>query len=170
MRDNPGAASQFPSIGRWSVTAMPSGWIYVAEFGIRQMRTNVGSVAASVGVGQDTLPSESGLADYIEAQKKLMDGHLKEARFAGPQATAFPGADEASLLFVRHSVQPAGILLHAQTYARSGRWVGIITLTALETQLQAVRTDYEAFVKGLRIGPARSNAPQAKTEPMTQSG
>ncbi len=134
---------------------MPKGWIYVADFGIRQMRMDAGTVAASVGLGQDALDSETGLAEYIEKQMKLIGNHLKEAKFAGPQATAFQGADEAHLLFVRHNAGSAGIMLHAQTYARSGHWVGIVTLTALERQLGEVRSDYEAFVKGLHIGPQR---------------
>jgi len=112
-----------------------------------------GTVAASVGVGQDSLSSEGELAEYIEKQKTLIGSHLKEVRFAGPQATSFPGADEAQLLFVRHNVASVGSMLHAQTYARLGLWSGIITLTALEAQLRAVRPDYDAFVKGLRILP-----------------
>ena len=105
-----------------------------------------GAVTASVGVGQDSLRAESGLAEYIEKQKTLIGGHLKEVKFAGPQAIAFPGADEAQLLFVRHNVDSVGSMLHAQTYARLGLWLGIITLTALEAQLRAVRPDYDAFV------------------------
>jgi hypothetical protein len=134
---------------------MPAGWIYVADFGIRQMTMDVRAVAASVGVGQDALDSESGLVEYIEKQKKLIDGHLTDARFAGPQATTFAGADEAQLLFVRHFVETAGAMLHAQTYVRKGQWLGIVTLTTLDAQLRAVRPDYEAFVKGLHIGSQR---------------
>jgi hypothetical protein len=133
---------------------MPPGWLYVAGFGMRQMTVAAGTIAASVGLGQDTLSSEGGLAEYIEKQKKLIEGQLKEAKFAGPQATAFAGADEAQLMFIRHSVESVGSMLHAQTYVRMGDWVGIITLTAVEAQLRAVRPDYEAFVKGLRIAPA----------------
>jgi hypothetical protein len=133
---------------------MPAGWLYVAGFGMRQMVVAAGTIAASVGLGQDALDSESGLADYIEKQKKLIEGQLKEAKFAGPQATAFAGADEAQLMFIRHSVESVGSMLHAQTYVRMGDWMGIITLTAVEAQLRAVRPDYEAFVKGLRISPA----------------
>jgi len=132
---------------------MPAGWLYVSGFGIRQMTAAAGTIAASVGVGQDALASENGLGEYIEKQKKLIGNYLKETKFAGPQATAFAGADEAQLLFVRHRVEPAGNMLHAQTYVRLGNWVGIVTLTTLEAQLKAVRPDYEAFVKGLRIGP-----------------
>ena len=141
---------------------MPGGWIYVANFGIRQMIMAAGTIAASVGVGQDTLNAESGLPEYIEKQKKLIGSHLKEAKFAGPQAAAFTGADEAHLLFVRHNVASAGSMLHAQTYVRLGHWLGIVTLTALEGQLRAVRADYEAFVKGLRISPERASGPTAR--------
>jgi hypothetical protein len=130
---------------------MPAGWIFVADFGIRQMVRDAGAVAASVGVGQDTLTSPGEFAEYLEKQKKLIEGALKEARIAGPQATPFAGADEAHLLFVRHTVSGAGSVLHAQTYVRVGKWVGIITLTSLEDQLKAVRADYDVFVKGLRI-------------------
>jgi hypothetical protein len=149
----PGGATTFPAVGRWNVTAIPAGWIYVAEFGIRQMPMGPGTVTASVGLGQDSLSADISFAEYIEKQKELIGSHLKEATFAGPQPTAFPSADESQLLFVRHSVASAGIMLHAQTYVRLRDWVGIITLTTLEAQLRAVRPDYEAFLKGLRIGP-----------------
>jgi hypothetical protein len=92
----PGIAAQFPSVGRWSVTGMPGGWIYIADFGIRQMKMDARSVAASVCVGQDTLQFRKRNSQYIEKQMKLIEGHLKEAKLAGPQPTAFPGADEAN--------------------------------------------------------------------------
>ncbi len=136
---------------------MPGGWLYIANFGIRKMELEAGPVGASVGLGQDTLGSENGLADYIERQKKLIGSQLSEAKFAGPQATAFTGADEAQLLFVRHSVSSVGSILHAQTYVRMGHWLGIVTLTVPEAQLRTVRPDYEAFLKGLRIGPERAS-------------
>ena len=84
-----------------------------------------------------------------------MQNHLMAARVAGPQPMPFNGADEAYLLFVRHTPIQAGLepvpMLHAQRYVRSGLWVGIVTLTVPESQLQSVRADYESFLKGLRI-------------------
>jgi hypothetical protein len=153
---NSGPAAQFPSVGRWGVTSIPSGWVYVADFGIRQARTAPGEIVACVSLGQETLDADSGLAEYIEKQKKLIGSHLKEAKFAGPQATAFAGADEAQLLFVRHSLDTVGFMLHAQSYVRLGRWLGIVTLTTPETKLREVRPDYEAFVKGLQIQPEQA--------------
>ena len=126
------------------------------------MPTAPGTVTASVGVGQDSLSSEGGLAEYIEKQITLIGSHLKEVKFAGPKAIAFAGADEAQLLFVRHTVASIGSMLHAQTYVRFGLWSGIITLTVLEAQLKAVRPDYDAFVKGLRILPEPVSSPGSK--------
>jgi hypothetical protein len=147
---------------------MPRGWIYVANFGIRQMTMDARAVAASVGLGQDTLSTESKVADYIEKQKELIGGRLKGAKFAGPQAIAFPGAEEGQLLFVRHIMDAVGNMLHAQTYVRLGDWLGIVTLTTLEAQVSAVRPDYDAFVKGLRINaqpPSESSPGVSKLEP-----
>jgi hypothetical protein len=149
-----GAVTSFPSIGRWSVTAMPANWIYVAGFGIKQMIAAYGQIAASVGVGEDTLEAEDGLPAYLEKQMKMIEGSLQDVKCAGPKPTSFPGADEAHLMFVRHTLESAGPMLHAQTYARVGLWVGIVTLTTLESQLGVVRADYDVFVRGLHIGPA----------------
>ena len=118
------------------------------------MPATAGAIVASVGVGQDALDDEGGFAEYVEKQMKLIGSRLKEPKLAGPKAISFAGAEEAQLLFVRHNVEKAGNILHAQTYARVGRWVGIVTLTTLEAHVNAIRPDYDAFVQGLRIGAA----------------
>lgn len=148
-----GAASSFPSIGRWVVTAMPAGWIYIAGFGVKQMVAQAGVVAASVGLGEDKLEHEGALVEYIEKQMKLIEGRLKEVKCAGPKPIQFTGAEEAQLLFVRHKMESGRNMLHAQSYVRTGQWLGIVTLTTLEDQLSVVRADYDTFLKGLRISP-----------------
>ena len=106
------------------------------------------------------LSGQDGLAGYIAAQSKLIQHHLLLPKMAGPQSMPFPGAEEGYLFFVRHTPDGAGNMLHAQRYVRSGDWIGIITLTTLESHLQAVRQDYEAFVKGLRILPLEDGRPE----------
>ena len=135
------------------MAALPAGWRYIADFGIRQMTTTPNAIAANVALGQDALDSADGLEGYIKKQAKLIEGRFLGAKIAGPQAVAFAGAEQASLLFVRHRPGAVGDMLHAQTYVRVGLWVGIVTLTTLETQLREVRPDYDAFMKGLRILP-----------------
>jgi hypothetical protein len=148
------AEMNFPTVGRWQVTALPSGWIYVAQFGIRQMPKDAQSIIANVSLGQDMLAESDDLQTYIKGQSALIANHLTDSARAGPQPMTFAGAEEASLFFVRHTPANAPKMLHAQTYVRNGRWVGIITLTTRESELQLVRPDYDAFVKGLRITPA----------------
>ena len=140
----------FPQVGRWVITAFPPGWMFVPGFGIRQMPVGQSRVMANVGLGEDAaggLP----LAEYIGKQTQMMEQHLKDAKVAGPQVTAFAGAEEALLLMVRHAPPSAESMLHVQIYIRVGDWVGIVTLTAAETQVREVRPAYDYFVKGLRI-------------------
>ena len=101
------------------MTAIPEGWIYVVDFGIRQMTADLRTISANVALGQDTLAAPDGLAEYVKKQVEMITGHLAEAKTAGPQTTA-SGAEEAYLLFVRHRPTGAPDMLHAQTYARVG--------------------------------------------------
>jgi hypothetical protein len=117
------------------------------------MVQDVHSIAANVSLGHDALDRADALVEYIHAQAKLIESHLIEAKTAGPQPMQFARAHEAYLFFVRHRPAGAPDMLHAQTYVRVGLWVGIITLTTPEAQLKAVRPDYDAFIKGLRILP-----------------
>src|SRR5882757_1784669 len=153
----PDATTSFPTVGRWRVTALPSGWMYVNGFGIRQMTADPETIAANVSLGEDILDSENALPAYIEEQARLINHHLGSAKMAGPQPMAFRGADEAFLFFVRHAPEGLVSMLHAQTYVRSGRWVGIVTLTTPESELAIVRPDYDTFLRGLRIIPKDEN-------------
>jgi hypothetical protein len=117
------------------------------------MVQDLNSSSANVSLGHDALDRADALPEYIATQAKLIEKHLTEAKMAGPQPMQFAGAHEACLFFVRHKPVGAPDMLHAQTYVRVGLWVGIITLTTPEAQLKAVRPNYDAFVKGLRILP-----------------
>lgn len=136
---------------------------------MRKYSANAEQLVTNVGLGEDILEADDGLAAYIEKQMKLIGGYLKEPKLAGPRAIPFENVDEAQLLFVRHNDASIGVMLHAQTYVRLGLWVGVITLTTLEAQISVVRPDYDGFVKGLRImplppGQAAMGAPDSHME------
>jgi len=127
--------------------------MYIPDFGIKQVREDPHAIPANVALGEDALTAPDSLPAYIAAQMKLIQNHLLMPKFAGPQPISFAGAEEAYLFFVRHTPEPVVNMLHVQNYVRYGSWVGIVTLTSEESQLQAVRPDYESFVKGLCIIP-----------------
>jgi len=119
--------------------------------GIREMAQAEGTPKASVALGQDSLEGAETLQEYISRQKGLILNYLKGASIAGPQASSFAGSDEAFLVIYRH-LSPDGVsILQAQTYVRSGTWVGIITLTAGESRLSTIKPAYEGFLRGLNI-------------------
>jgi hypothetical protein len=152
-----GAVWNFPSIGRWGVTSLPSGWVFVSDFGIKQIPTAPKQISANVSLIQEPLEAEDRLPAYLDDQKKLIVEHIAGASIGGPQLYAFPGSEEAYLMLVRHTPEGAVGMLHIQTYVRVGLWLGIITLTTPDEQLPNIRPHYDAFVRGLCILPAPQN-------------
>jgi hypothetical protein len=155
---------QFETVGNWRITVLPKGWNYIAGFGIRQDLPDSGSTPANVSLREDQLEGKDTLSTYIQAQSKLLGQYLDSPKMAGPQPISFPKAEEASLFLVRHAPDAAGPMLHAQTYVRFGRWVGIVTLTTPDSALKTVRPDYDTFLKGLQVVSEQGGAGQDATE------
>jgi hypothetical protein len=116
------------------------------------------AISANVVLGQDLLEAPESLEKYIARQAKMISQHLSDAKMAGPQVTAFQGAEQGYLFLVRHTPESLETMIHIQTYVRSGDWIGIVTLTTTEATLKSVRVDYDAFIKGLRILPSETPA------------
>ena len=77
-----------------------------------------------------------------------------EPMIAGPAPMEFPGAEEAAMLMLKHRPMHQVSVFQVQHYVRCGKWIGIVTLTTLESELLKVRPDFDQFVKVLRIAPA----------------
>lgn len=138
-------------VGRWEVRLVPHGWVYVPNFGIR--KAEEGIPPSNVTVSQDILLAGDKLSLYLDAQVTLMKNTFQEPAIAGPMPSEFAGADEAMLLMVKHRPLNGMTVVQVQTYARSAKWIGIITLTTLEPELLKVRPDFERFAKSLAILP-----------------
>jgi len=154
MTTNPGQPGGYTTaarIGRWIVPAIPFGWTWVPNFGIQ--RRAEGVVPSSVCLGEDTLLVGNQLALYIQAQITLMKRTFVEPVIAGPTPLAFPDAAEAALLMLKHKPTHQGSVFQVQNYIRSGQWVGIATLTTLESEVLKVRPAFDQFMKLIRIEP-----------------
>ena len=148
----PGAVWTYPHVGRWGITALPEGWMLVPGFGARQIGDNTQYLIANIALSFDPLPEDKTLAEYIEKQHAMISAKYPDAKFAGPQSAPFQGAEEAMMLLIRHSGKDKTVeMLHVQHYVRVGTWVGIVTFTAPEQYLRAVRPAHELFLKGLHI-------------------
>ncbi|HTX40586.1 MAG TPA: hypothetical protein VMD25_02065 [Acidobacteriaceae bacterium] len=151
MSTSPGqfAASAAAHIGRWIVPGIPYGWTWVPEFGIQ--KRGEGVVPSNVYLREDQLLAGNRLELYIRAQVTIMKRTFMEPMIAGPAASEFPDAEEAALLMVKHRPMHQVTVFQVQHYVRSGKWIGIATLTTLESELLKVRPDFDQFMKLLRI-------------------
>lgn len=152
MSTNPGQAAGFASaarIGRWIVPAIPFGWTWVPDFGIQ--RQGEGVVPSNVYLREDELLAGDKLEPYITAQITIMKRTFMDPMIAGPAPLEFPGAEEAAMLMLKHRPMHQASVFQVQHYVRSGKWIGIATLTSLESELLKVRPDFDQFMKLLRI-------------------
>jgi len=160
MSTNPGQLAGHANaarIGRWIIPAIPYGWTWVPEFGIQKRAE--GAIPSNVYLREDEGLSGNPLMLYIQAQITLMKRSFEEPTIAGPAPMEFPGADEAAMLMLKHKAMHQVTVFQVQHYLRSGTWIGIATLTTLESELLKVRPDFDQFMKLLRIEPAIGPAP-----------
>jgi hypothetical protein len=154
MTTDPGQAANYATagrIGRWIIPSIPFGWTWIPEFGI-QKRTE-GAIPSNVFLREDQLLAGNELALYIQAQVTLMKRNFLEPVIAGPAPLVFPDATEAALLMLKHRPMHQVTVFQVQHYVRSGRWIGIATLTTLESELLKIRGEFDQFMKLLRIEP-----------------
>jgi hypothetical protein len=150
-------ATSTARIGRWIIAAVPFGWTWIPDFGIQ--KSGEGTVPSNVYLREDELLGTEELNPYIQTQIALMKRTFLNPTIAGPAPLQFPGADEAGMLMLKHQPMNQGSgnsasVFQVQHYIRSGKWIGIATLTTLEPELLKVRPDFDQFMKLLRIEPS----------------
>jgi len=155
MSIDPGQAASHASaarIGRWIIPAIPFGWAWIPDFGIQRSGENI--TPSNVYLKEDELLAGDQLILYIQAQITLMKRTFQDPVIAGPAPMQFPGAQDSALLMLKHQPMNQLSVIQVQHYVRSEKWIGIITLTTLESELLKVRPDFDQFLKLVRIAPA----------------
>jgi hypothetical protein len=146
-------------IGRWIVPAIPFGWAWIPDFGIQRAGEN--ATPSNVYLKEDLLLAGNQLALYIQAQITIMKQSFRDPAIAGPAPTQFPDAEESAMLMLKHQPMNQVSVIQVQHYVRQEQWIGIITLTTIESELLKVRPDFEQFLKLVRIAPPPEPAPTA---------
>jgi len=155
MTVDPGQAASYAGaarIGRWIIPAVPFGWSWIPEFGIQ--KGAAGAVPSNVCLKEDELLAGNQLALYIQAQITIMKRTFLDPVIAGPAPLEYSGATEAALLMLKHQPMNGMRVFQVQHYIRMEKWIGVATLTTIETELLKVRPDFDQFMKLLKIEPA----------------
>jgi hypothetical protein len=162
MSTDPGQTASYSTaarIGRWIIPAIPFGWTWIPDFGIQKGGENV--TPSNVYLQEDELLAGDQLVLYIHAQITIMKRTFKDPVIAGPVPSQFRGAEDSSMLMLKHQPMNQMSVFQVQHYMRNDRWIGVVTLTTLESELLKVRPDFEQFLKLLRIAPPPEPAPTA---------
>ena len=154
MNANPGQTAAYATaarIGRWIIPGIPYGWTWIPEFGIQ--KRSEGVVPSNVYLREDQLLAGDRLELYIRAQITIMKRTFMDPMIAGPAPVVFPDAAESAMLMLKHRPMHQVTVFQVQHYVRSGKWIGIATLTTLESELLKIRPDFDQFMKLVRIEP-----------------
>ncbi|MGB8473486.1 MAG: FHA domain-containing protein [Candidatus Acidiferrum sp.] len=142
----PARTSQPPAlaIGDWAFHKIPDGWKIQEGLGIQQDVED--AFPASIGAMQELLGPDITLPKYVEAQSKMLREYLPEPKIEDAAAPAISGSEEASALDIRFHLKDGPSVCFHRVYACSGSVIGVLTLTALERDLAALRPIYDAVL------------------------
>ena len=91
------------------------------------------------------------LQQYVEAQIKMFREYLREPKIEAALPPKIPGAAETMALDVRYSTKEGQWVYYQRVYARRGGVVGVLTLTTLEQDAAAIRSDYDSVLAALSV-------------------
>lgn len=140
--------------GSWSFGRIPDGWEPLEGFGIQQAKSN--AFQSSVVATEEQLFEGSTLQQFVEAQVTMMRQYLREPNIEVALPPAIPGAEETVAVDVRYSTKEGEAVIYKRVYARAGLAVGVLTLTALEKDLQTVLPAFRELIEETGFYPAKA--------------
>jgi pSer/pThr/pTyr-binding forkhead associated (FHA) protein len=138
------------TIKSWQFAKVPEGWEAQGEFGIQRAEQDVfpsNLVATEEMLGLTTLQR------FIEAQVAMLRQYLREPRIEASLPPTVPGAEETVALDIRYSTKDEQVILLRRIFARSGKHVGVLTVTTLEKDLEAIRPALDTILAGVSFQP-----------------
>jgi pSer/pThr/pTyr-binding forkhead associated (FHA) protein len=135
------------TIGGWAFHKIPDRWQIQEGLGIQQVVKD--AFPASIGVMEEPLGSGVTLSQYVEAHSKMFREHLPEPKIDVAVPPTIRGSDETAALDIHFRIKDGAAVYYRRVYARSGSTLGVLTLTALEKDLSAVRPLYDSVVSAV---------------------
>ncbi|MGD0909404.1 MAG: FHA domain-containing protein [Candidatus Acidiferrales bacterium] len=139
------------TIGGWTLSKIPGEWAAEGEYGIQ--RNVPDAFASSAVVTEEPLGNGISLQEYVESQLAMLRQWLREPQIDATLPPTIRGADEAIAVEVRYKTKEGQGVFYRRVYARSGRRVGVLTLTTLQAELAQVRPAFETIVSGAWFTP-----------------
>ncbi len=135
------------AIGSWAFRKIPERWQIQEGLGIQQAVKD--AFPASIGVMEEPLGSGMKLSQYVEAHTKMFREHLTEPKIEVAAPPAVHGSEETAALDIHFRIKEGAAVYYRRVYARCGSTLGVLSLTALEKDLSAVRPLYDSVVSAV---------------------
>jgi len=135
------------AIGRWAFLKIPERWQIQEGLGIRQVVKD--AFPASAVVMEEMLAAGMTLAQYVEAQSKMLRENLPAPKIDSVAAPAIAGSAETVALEVRFTIEDGPAVFFHRVYASHGAAVGVLNFTCLEKDLAAARPVYNAVLSSV---------------------
>ena len=133
-------------LGGWGFKTVPEDWEPQEGKGLYHRETE--PFRANIIVAEEPLPQDFDLLKYVNLQASMGRNHLRDAKISDPNPAQIKGADDA-LAITLNASNDKGPAVQYQIYALHAGIVGVMTATALETQLPLLRGVFKQILPGL---------------------
>jgi pSer/pThr/pTyr-binding forkhead associated (FHA) protein len=135
----------------WSFRSVPPKWQVQEGLGLQ---SEEGEFPSSVAVTQESLGGIA-LQQFVEFQINMLKGYLREAKIEPALPPPVSGAEETIAVDVRHKTNDGRELVYRRIYARRGAAVGVLTITALASEMEQVLQRLGPVLEGAEFREGR---------------
>jgi pSer/pThr/pTyr-binding forkhead associated (FHA) protein len=128
----------------WSFRAVPAKWQVQEGLGLQ---SEEGEFPSSLAATQESLGGIT-LQQFVEFQINMLKGYLREAKIEPALPPRVSGAAETMAVDVRHKTKDGTELVYRRIYARSAAAVGVLTVTALASEMEQVLQRLQPALQG----------------------
>jgi pSer/pThr/pTyr-binding forkhead associated (FHA) protein len=144
------------TIGGWTFSTLPEGWTAQGEYGIQCDVS--GAFPISAVATEEPLGNGISLQEYVEAQLAMLRQYLREPQIDAAIPPKINGVEESVAVNILYKTKDGQSVIYRRVYARTGRTVGVLTFTTLQTDVAQVSPAFNVILSGAGFAPlAKAN-------------
>jgi len=129
----------------WSFPRIPAKWQVQEGLGLQAQE---GDFPSSLAATQESLGGIT-LPEFVEFQINMLKNYLRDPAIEPVVPLRISGGEETLALDVRHKTKDGKELVYRRIYARNANAVGVLTVTALASELPQVMENLAPALNGV---------------------
>jgi pSer/pThr/pTyr-binding forkhead associated (FHA) protein len=144
--------NQHIKIGGWTLPTLPAGWIEAGEYGIQ--RNTPDGFPSNVVATDEPLGAALSLQEYVDSQLTMLRQYLRKPQIDVTIPPKIQGAEESIAMEIRYETKDGQGVYYRRIYVRTGRTVGVLALTTLQSELAQIRPVFDSILSAVRFNPS----------------